>query len=45
MATAEEQATSNLAQLKQVTKRLKLMLDIGQAVGTTLDPRKVLGGK
>ncbi|MBE7463485.1 MAG: FHA domain-containing protein [Planctomycetes bacterium] len=40
--TAEEESSSDLIQLKRVTQRLKLLLDIGQALASSLEPRKVL---
>lgn len=40
--SADEEATSDLTQLKRVTQRLKILLDLGQSLGSTLVPRKVL---
>ena len=38
----EEAATSDVSKLKRVTERLKLLIDVGQAMGTSLDPHKLL---
>ncbi|MCW8133863.1 MAG: FHA domain-containing protein, partial [Planctomycetota bacterium] len=40
--SADEESTSDLTQLKRVTSRLKILLDLGQSLGSTLAPRKVL---
>ena len=40
--TADEESTSDLTQLKRVTQRLKLLVDMGQALGLALLPRKVM---
>ncbi|MCZ7647079.1 MAG: FHA domain-containing protein [Planctomycetota bacterium] len=42
VVTAEEESSSDLAQLKRVTGRLKVLLDIGQSLGSSLEPHKVL---
>lgn len=40
--TEEEQSSSDLTQLKRVTQRLKLLVEMGQTLGSSLDPRKTL---
>ncbi|MBI3269048.1 MAG: FHA domain-containing protein [Planctomycetes bacterium] len=38
----EEAATTDVAKLKRVTERLKVLIDVGQAMGMTLDPHVIL---
>ena len=38
----EEVASSDVSKLKRLTERLKLLVDVAQEVGTTLDPEKLL---
>ncbi|MBI5367121.1 MAG: FHA domain-containing protein [Planctomycetes bacterium] len=40
--SAEEAATFDVGKLKRVTERLKVLLDIGQAMGHTLNPHALL---
>ena len=42
MVSEEEAATSDPAALKRVTERLKLLIDVSQSMGTSLDPQKLL---
>lgn len=42
VVSEEEAASSDVAKLKRVTERLKLLVDVGQAMGTSLDPHKLL---
>lgn len=42
MLTDEERSTYDVNRLKRVTERLKLLIDIGQAMGASLDPHKLL---
>ena len=42
MLTAEERSTYDVTRLKRVTERLKLLIDIGQAMGASLDPHMLL---
>ena len=42
LVTEEEAGSSDLGQLKRVTARLKLMVDLAQALGSSLNTRKVL---
>jgi len=42
MLTDEERSTYDINRLKRVTERLKLLIDIGQAMGASLDPHKLL---
>ena len=42
MVSEEEAATSDVVALKRVTERLKLLIDVSQSMGTSLDPQKLL---
>jgi adenylate cyclase len=42
VVSEEEAASSDVGKLKRVTERLKLLVDVGQAMGTSLDPHKLL---
>jgi len=37
-----EESSADLSQLKRVTQRLKVLLDLGKSLGSTLNPRTVL---
>jgi len=42
VVSEEEVASQDVTRLKQVTQRLKLLVDVGQALGSSLDPHKLL---
>jgi adenylate cyclase len=42
VVSEDEAASADLRQLQQVTQRLRLMLDLGQSLGSSLIPRKLL---
>ncbi|HLX63722.1 MAG TPA: adenylate/guanylate cyclase domain-containing protein [Planctomycetota bacterium] len=42
LLTEEERSSFDVNQLKQVTKRLELLVAVGQAMGASLDPHKLL---
>ncbi len=42
VVSEEEAASSDVVKLKRVTERLKLLVDVGQAMGSSLDPDKLL---
>ncbi len=42
LVSEEERNTRDVSQLQQVTKRLELLIAVGQAMGASLDPHKLL---
>jgi len=42
MITDEEASSSDVNKLKRVTERLKLLIDLSQSMGASLEPRKLL---